>query len=84
MTLVVGGLACYASYGVFVAHTSLSNVDRKRSIGREDVFLLCGLNTKCIVLLNALTLIEAISPKIHCPRMKKSSFCRTSVFALTP
>ena len=84
MTLVVGCLACYASYGVFVAHTSLSHVDRKRSIGRENVFLLFGLNTKCIVLLNALTLIEAICPKIHVPRMKKSSFGRTSVFALTP
>ena len=47
-------------------------------------FLLFGLNTKCIVLLNALTLIEAICPKIHLPRMKKSSFGRTSVFALTP
>ena len=84
MTLVVGCLACYASYGGFVAHTSLSHVDRKRSIGRENVFLLFGLNTKCIVLLNALTLIEAICPKIHLQRMKKSSFGRTSVFALTP
>ena len=76
---------CVMKYWLcFVAHTSLSHVDGKHYserglfIGRENLFWLFGLNIKCIVLLNALTLIEAICPKIHCPRMKKSSFGRTS------
>ena len=37
-------------------------------------FLLFGLNTKCIVLLNALTLIEAICPKNSPPKNEKVLF----------